>query len=212
MWKERRAVDGIKCHQVSVDKVPRKGDLPADPPASQWQEKRQAGSSMREPAAVLSSEVSAKKTQTKQQNQKTHNFFSSSHLVCFRHDTVINVELSACLKMVLHLLLLSPWATKAAVCFSIWKGTWESLWAVQKGARRGCEWGAWPWLAQLLTQIFLLRNLLQLWSASSGSRMLMGTCLPVARQWAFPGSWVSSSSHSLPHCTLKTRRFLSRVT
>lgn len=48
--------------------------------------------------------------------------------MCFRcENTVISVELSAHLKIALHLLLLSPLATQAVVCSSVWKGTCESL-------------------------------------------------------------------------------------
>lgn len=46
--------------------------------------------------------------------------------MCFRcENAVINVELAACLKIVLHLLLLFPWVTKAIVYFSRWKRSCE---------------------------------------------------------------------------------------
>lgn len=64
----------------------------------------------------------------RQKKKQTFFFPPASQLVCFRcENAAINVELSAGLKIVLHLLLLFPLVTKAIVYFSRWKGSCEKL-------------------------------------------------------------------------------------
>ena len=111
--------------------------------------KRQAESSMWKTADSMS---------TAQGKKKKIPFFQPC-ILCFRcENAVINLELSACLKIVLHLLLLFPLVTKAIVYFSRWKRSCEKLftWCRREHREAGPreyvnEWG-WGWLAPSLTQ------------------------------------------------------------
>lgn len=136
-------------------------------------------------------------------------FSSALYLVCFRcENAVINVELAACLKIVLHLLLLFPWVTKAIVYFSRWKRSCEKLFTGCRREHRGrgpgsmLMSGVGTISAIANTRSFFSRNLLEL----KHQHVNLGLRL------SGHAASMSISFCSLPNCTRKTQGFFSCVT
>lgn len=137
-------------------------------------------------------------------------FFSASYLVCFRYENaVINVELAACLKIVLHLLLLFSMGYKGYCLFQqMEEKLWKAVHRVQKGAHRGRDPGSMLMSgvgtisAIANTRSFFSRNLLELKHQHANLDLRLSG----------HAASMSISFCSLPNCTRKTQGFFSCVT
>lgn len=118
------------------------------------------------------------------QEKKRNQCFSAWHLGFRCGTTVISTWIFSSLKIVPHLLLPLALVTKAIVYFTDGKEAGRSCSHGAEARRGGTEWcvneQGRGWLAQLLTlDLSSPWHLSELWSVSSGTSMLIQTCVSI---------------------------------